>query len=130
VTAIVAISAFSSIAVVSFRGVNTSGTNGSGAVGATGAGSAASGAPTASLVTTANNSLVVGVGFDWDGAAARTLGPGQTMIHQYLRANIGTFWMQRRSTITPASGTTVTINDTAPTNHRYNLTICEVLAAP
>jgi hypothetical protein len=28
---------------------------------------------------------------------------------------------------TANSGTTVTINDTAPTTDRYNLTICEVL---
>ena len=31
---------------------------------------------------------------------------------------------------TPAAGTSVTINDTAPTNHRYNLTICEIRARP
>jgi len=28
------------------------------------------------------------------------------------------------------AGTVVTINDTAPTGDRYNLTICEVLPAP
>jgi hypothetical protein len=28
------------------------------------------------------------------------------------------------------SGTTVVINDTAPTSDRYNLAICEILAAP
>src|SRR5215467_4738385 len=30
---------------------------------------------------------------------------------------------------TPSSGTTVTINDTAPTQHRYDLSICEFLPA-
>src|SRR6202047_3324500 len=52
----------SSMAVMSFAGVNISGTNGSGAIGAVAGKSAASGAPTASLVSTANNSWVVGVG--------------------------------------------------------------------
>jgi hypothetical protein len=52
------------------------------------------------------------------------------MIHQLTVTNIGTFWMQRQSATTPTAGTLVTINDTAPTNHRYNLAIVEVLAAP
>jgi len=43
---------------------------------------------------------------------------------------VATFWTQRQNATNPAAGTTVTINDTAPTNHRYNLTICEILAAP
>jgi hypothetical protein len=128
VTANLAISAMSSITVMSFQGVNTSGTNGSGAVGAIAGGNAASGAPTASLTTTGNGSLVLGVGFDWDGAVARTVGPNQTLFHQALVTNIGTFWMQRQSATIPSAGTLVTINDIAPTNNRYNLAICEILA--
>jgi hypothetical protein len=130
VTANLSISAVSSITVMSFQGVNTSGTNGSGAIGATASANANPGAPTASLVTTAANSLVVGVGDDWDGAVARTVGPDQTMIHEF-QAPIGiTIWTQRVNTLSPAAGTTVTINDTAPTTDRYNLTICEIVPAP
>ena len=128
VTANLAITATSSIAVVSFQGANTSGTSGSGAIGASASGSSPSGAPTASLTTTANGSLVLGVGFDWDGDDARTLGPNQTLIHQSTVPGIGAFWMQRQNATTPGAGTVVTINDTAPANHQYNLTICEVLA--
>jgi hypothetical protein len=129
VTANLATSAESSITVMSFQGVNTSGTDGSGAIGATGSANANPGAPTASLVTTASNSWVVGVGHDWDSATARTVGPDQTMIHQYLAPIGDTIWVQRVNTLSPA-GTTVTINDTAPTTDRYNLTICEILVAP
>jgi len=37
--------------------------------------------------------------------------------------------VQRQTSTTPASGTVVTINDTAPTTDRYNLAIVEVLPA-
>ena len=73
---------------------------------------------------------MLGVGNDWDNAIARTLGPNQTMVHQFL-ANVGdTYWVQRESNATSLSGTSVTLNDSAPTSDRYNLTIVEVLPAP
>ena len=131
VTATLSQSVVASITVVSFAGVNPSGTNGSGAIGATGTGNANPGAPTASLVTTQNNSWVFGVGSDYDNSTARTLGPNQTMVHQYLAAAYGsTMWVQSQNSPTPLSGTTVTINDTAPTTDRYNLSLCEILVAP
>ena len=119
-----------SITIVSFTGVDTSGTNGSGAIGATGSGNANPGGPTATLITTRNSSWVFGVGCDWDRAISRTLGPNQTMMNQYLASVGDTYWTQRQSAPTAPGGTTVTINDTAPTNDRYNLTIVEVLPAP
>jgi hypothetical protein len=128
VTANLAISAASSITVMSFRGVNTTGTNGSGAIGSTGSGNGTTGSPTASLVTTANNSLVVGAGEDWNAAPLVTPGPNQTVVHQLPLNNLATFWAQRQNATTLAIGTTVTINDTAPIDHMYNLTICEILA--
>ena len=115
----------SSMTVMSFSGVDTSGTNGAGAIGATGSGNAQPGAPTATLATTRANSWVVGVGNDWDAATARTLGPNQTMVHEYMAA-AHSFWVQRMTTATTASGANVTINDTAPTSDRYNLTTVEV----
>ena len=129
VTANLSQNVVSSITVVTFTGADPSGTNGSGAIGATGGGSGASGAPTASLVTTRNNSWVFGVGTDWDAAVVRTLGTSQTMVHQFL-TNVGsTYWVQRQNSVTPLSGTTVTINDTAPTNDKFDLSIVEVLPA-
>ena len=122
--------AVSSITVVSLAGVDTSGTNGSGAIGATAGTNAASGAPTASLVTTRANSWVFGVGNDYDNATARTPGTSQTIVHQYLPSIGDSYWVQRQTNSIAASGTRVTINDTAPTTDRYNLSICEVLAAP
>jgi hypothetical protein len=117
------------ITVMSFKNVDTTGTNGSGAIGATGSNNSLSGAPTASLTTTRANSLVIGVGSDWDQAINRTVGPNQSIVSQFLATDGDTFWVQRQNGLIAASGTVVTINDTAPTTDRFNLTICEVLGA-
>src|SRR5205085_3976257 len=58
--------------------------SGASGVGANAGASAASGAPTARIVATAAGSWVFGVGNDYDSATARTLGSGQTMLHQWL----------------------------------------------
>ena len=130
VTATLSQSVISSITVMSFSGVDTSGTNGSGAIGQTSAASAPSGAPAALLTTTRNNSWVFGVGNDYDNAIARTAGTGQSLVHQYLTPTGDTYWVQMQNSPTPLSGTSVSINDTAPTGDRYNLSICEILPAP
>ena len=122
VTATLSQNVDSSLTVMSFSGVNTSG-----AVGAVGTGNANPGAPTASLVTTGSNSIVVGVGDDWDNAIARTLGSGQTLVHQYLAPVGDTYWVQMLSRPVVLGGTSATINDTGPTRDRYNLSIVEVL---
>lgn len=112
-----------SITVVAFKNANI------GAIGATGGANAASGAPAASLTATQTGSVVWGVGNDWDGATNRTVGAGQTLANQYL-ANVGdTFWVQYKTGISTASQV-VTINDTAPVNHRWNLATVEILPAP
>ena len=109
-----------SLSVVAFSGA--------GGVGASSAASAASGAPTTSLTTTRNGSWVFGAGNDWDGAVQRTVGSGQVMRHQWIDSQVGdTFWMQSQISPTPSSGTAVPINDTAPTNHQWNLAAVEVL---
>ena len=112
------------ITVAAFSGADT------GAGGATAAASAASGAPSISLVTSRAGSWVWGVGEDWDTAKARTIGPAQTMVDQFLSPSGDTFWTQRQTSPTPAAGTTVTINDTAPTADRWDLAAIEVLPAP
>jgi hypothetical protein len=119
-----------SITVVTFIGADTSGTNGAGAIGATGSGNANPGAPSASLVTTRDNSWVFGVGNDFDNAIVRTVPANQTMVNQYLATVGDTYWVQRQNGQTGLSGTTVTINDTGPMADRYNLTIVEVRAGP
>jgi hypothetical protein len=127
VTATLSQSIYSSISVLSFTGVDITGTNGSGAIGSTGTGNAIRGAPTANLTTTRSGSWVVGVGNDYDNAIARTPGSGQRLVHQFLTPTGDTYWVQMQNTTTPNSGTIVSINDTAPTTDRYNLSICEIL---
>jgi uncharacterized protein (TIGR03437 family) len=133
ITATLSQSVASSMTVMSFSGVDTSGSYGSGAIGATGSGSAAPGAPTAMLITTRNNSWVFGVGNDYDTATPRTLGSGQSMVHQALPnvsgVAVDAFWVQMQTNPTSASGTSVTLNDTAPTTDQYNLSIVEILPA-
>lgn len=103
---------------------------GSAGVGASAHASAATGAPTVSLTTTGPGSLVLAAGNDWDGSTARTLGSGQTMVHEFSDSGVGDdFWAQRATTVTPTAGTVVTMNDTAPTTDRWNLAAVEVTAA-
>jgi hypothetical protein len=127
VTATLSASVISSITVMSFSGADATGSGGAGAIGAKASSSAASGAPTATLVTTRNNSWVFGVGNDFDNATARTVGPNQALVHQDLTSAGDTYWVQMLNSPTPASGTSVTMNDTAPTNDSYNLSLVEVL---
>lgn len=130
VTATLAQSAAASMSVVTFSGVDPTGSNGSGAIGATATFSARSGAPTGSLITTRDNSWVFAVGTDWDNGSARTLGPDQTMVHQYLATVSDTYWVQRQNSVSSPTGTTVTMNDTAPTGDKYDLAVVEILPAP
>ena len=102
---------------------------GAGGVGASNGAGAATGAPRTTLTTTGAGSWVFGAGNDWDGATARTLGAGQSMRHQWLDTGSGdTFWAQSQTSPTPAAGTVVAIDDTAPTNHQWNLAAVEVLS--
>ena len=96
---------------------------------ASAAASAASGAPTVTMTTTRAGSWVWGVGNDWDRANARTVGTGQTKVDEYLASVGDTFWVQRQNAATPLPGTAVTLNDTAPTNDRWNFAAAEVLPA-
>jgi hypothetical protein len=130
VTATLSDAEVSSMTVASYTGVPTTGTSGSGAIGAVASGYAASGAPSAHLVTTQSNSLVVGVGNDFDNAIARTVLAGQSLMHQDLSSTQDTYWVQRVSAPTVVKGTTVTLGDSTPVSDRFNLSICEILAAP
>ncbi len=116
--------AVSSISVVTFSGVDLSGSNGAGAIGATGSGGDV-GPPAATLTTTRSNSLVFGVGNDWDHATGRTVGANQSLVHQYLPGS-DTFWVQRQNSAIPVSGTTVSIDDSQPDSDQFNLSIVEI----
>jgi hypothetical protein len=112
-------SVVSSLTVVAFTGA-------SGAVGKVASGSARSGAPSATLVTSQNNSWIWGVGNDFDNATPRTPVAGQSLVHQDLSPTGDTYWVQQMNTVTPLAGTSVTMSDTAPIGDRYNLTIVEI----
>jgi hypothetical protein len=106
--------------VAAFTGAETA------TLGAVGTANAATGAPTAALTTTRSDSWVWGVGVDWDKAVARTAGSGQTVVDQYFSPSGDTYWTQRRAATTPSAGTSVTIDDTAPTGDRWNLSLVEI----
>lgn len=112
-----------SITVATFTGADIT------TQGATAGGNAATGAPSVSLTTTRPGSWVWGVGNDWDQKIARTVGPNQTKVDEFLASVGDTFWVQRQTSVTPAAGTVVPINDTAPTTDRWNLSAIEILPA-
>ena len=106
------------------------GTAGTATVGAKAIASALMGAPAVSVATTGAGSWVLGVGSDYDRAIARTLGANQQLVNQQLFTAAGvTFWVQATTGPTPLSNTLVTLNDTAPTNDRWDFCAVEVLAA-
>ncbi|WP_434315703.1 galactose oxidase-like domain-containing protein [Leifsonia sp. P73] len=113
----------SSLTVAGFLGADTT-------TGAVIAANGAGGAPSATLTTARAGSWVWGVGTDWTAARARTTGPGQTLVDQYLSPSADTYWLQRTTTPTATAGTAVTINDTAPTTDQWDLALIEVLPAP
>jgi hypothetical protein len=96
-------------------------------VGAVGGGSATTGAPSASLTTTTPGSWVWGTGDDYTNAAKRTVGANQTLTDQFLSPAQDTYWTQQQTVVTPNAGTVVTINDPAPTNDRWDLSLIEIL---
>ena len=112
----------SSMTVMAFTGAASS------LVGAASAAtSGASGAPTGSIVTTRNDSYVIGVGTDWDAPRVMTPFTGQVMVNQFNPTVGDTYWVQRTNSI-PASGTRITITDTYGTTmpDRWNLAVIEI----
>lgn len=129
VTATLSQSVVSSMTVMSFMGVSTSGTGGSGAIGAIGSGSASSGTPSATLTTTRDHSVVIGVGNDYDQAIGRTPAVDQALVHQRLSSTGDTYWVQMLKLPVPLKGTRVTMLDSAPFTDQFNMSVCEILPA-
>jgi uncharacterized repeat protein (TIGR01451 family) len=86
-----------------------------------------SGAPSGQLTTSQPNSWVWSIGDDWLASIHRTVGPNQTIVHQATDRVGDTYWVQTTNRLTPTAGTTVTINDTAPTSDPYNMVLVEIL---
>lgn len=102
----------------------------SGGVGAVSTAGAASGAPSATLITTNPNSLLYGVGNDWDNAIGRTPGANQTLTNQWIDSGNGdTFWVQDQNDPVAAAGSPTAISDTSPTTDRWNVAAVEVLGS-
>ena len=117
----------SAIGVIVFTGAATTQN------GATQTATSVNGTPSATLTTTANDSLVIGAITNWSSSTLPTIPGGQTDVFDSLTfafQNVGTGtsgWVQGQSATTPSSGTNVTINDTAPTI-QYSMVIAEILA--
>jgi hypothetical protein len=104
-----------------------SGTNLARPVGTTGIASRSTGAPTVSLTTTRDLSWVFGVGADWTHATLRSVGAGQTLLHDdQSTENDDEYWVQYMTNATPASGTLVTLDVIHPTNEIYDFASIEI----
>ncbi|MGZ4716980.1 MAG: Ig-like domain-containing protein [Acidimicrobiales bacterium] len=96
-------------------------------IGTSAAAGAGTGAPKVSFASTAVGSVGVAVGNDWDKAVARTVGAGQALLSQWLDTATGdSFWSQYTTAPGTTIGQTITLNDTAPTNDRWNLAAVEL----
>lgn len=84
---------------------------------------------TASLTTGLANSWVWGVLNNFQNSTAPTVPSGQTNQAHNLNATNGNYWwVQKQNATTTSSGTSVTINDTAP-SVRWQLVVVEIPAA-
>ena len=116
--------------VVGIQGTDPSGTNGSGAIGATNIGSYTTSAPTLSLTTTRNNSLVYGIITANNGSTTVTADTGQSKLFSSGdTTNNCAITLLRQTAVTPALGTSVTIDGTAPTTLTGNIAMVEILPA-
>jgi hypothetical protein len=98
-------------------------------IGTSVAAASSNGPPTLTLTTTRAGSLIYGVGYDWDNTVARVVGTNQILDNQWLDTGAGdTHWVQNQ-TYSPSipAGSTVTLNDTAPINDRWNFVGVEIL---
>jgi hypothetical protein len=75
--------------------------------------------------------MVFAVGNDKDDDTPRTLGAGQSLIHEDSDGDWDEdYWVQRIDGTIPTAGTTVTVNDTAPDDHdQWNLAAVEIIPA-
>lgn len=104
--------------------------SGASGIGASATAGKRGGAASVSLTTSAAGSLVFGVGEDYTSALAPVLGPGQTLVSQWVDSAPGeTFWVQDQSAAVPAAGSAVTLQNTAPAADAWDMAAAEILAA-
>jgi hypothetical protein len=86
------------------------------------------------LTTTRDGSRVFACHANFTSASSPTTGAGQTIVFNgntmFGTSNGNGYWLQSTSSNTATSGTSVTINDTAPTGLTMAMVAFEVLAAP
>ena len=116
-----------SMTVVSFTGVDTSGSNGSGAIGVVASASSAAGVASVNITTSRANSWIFGVGNDYTAAKARTLGTGQSLVHQDLSPTGDTYWVQRMNVPTPGPGHACDTERHGSDGNEFNFTAVEIL---
>jgi len=108
-----------SLTVIAFAGVS--------GVGASNGVSGLSTNASAGVVTQAAGSLIYAVGNDFDRAITRTVGAGQTKVHEFFAPTGDTFWVQTANAPVAAAGTTATLNATVPAPaDQFNFAIVEV----
>ena len=96
-------------------------------IGASGTFFSTSGVPTGTIKTTHPQSWVWASANDAGAAALRKVPSGQNAWVQVLDFSAkSTFWTQSTINPTPNAGTSVTINDTAPTSDPFNLVLVEI----
>jgi hypothetical protein len=95
--------------------------------GASAGGSGSSAAASVSLTTTAAGSMVFAVGHDWSNAAPRTLGSGQTMVHEWSSTATGDDYWVQRLTDSVATPETVVVNSSVPTSDIWEQTDVEIV---
>ncbi len=97
--------------------------------------SRAAGTASLSLTTTYDNSWVFGVVSNYKNATGPTVGANQTTTINGASSVVTNstdglaYWVQRQNSITPSAGTSVTLNDTAPTSMKHHFSMVEVLPA-
>ena len=83
--------------------------------------------PALAVAATASGSLVFGVGFDADKAAARTLPAGQAIVRQWIDRDANcTFWLQGVNDPLQV-GDIATIGITGPVRDPWNLVAIEIV---
>ncbi|HUH81722.1 MAG TPA: hypothetical protein VLZ06_10390 [Solirubrobacteraceae bacterium] len=84
-------------------------------------------APTGTIKTAHANSWVWASGDDWLASIKRTPGLAQTVWHEAFDAVGDTYWVQSTEGLTKTAGTSVAINDKAPTGDPFDLVLVEIL---
>lgn len=97
--------------------------------GATAGASLNGGLASASLTTTRDGSWVMACSSDWAEKGAGTAGTGQTMTSEYNAAGFISCHNWRQTSTTATSGTSVTLNLTAPAAQDFNCAVIEIREA-